>query len=159
MAGYSLACHLLQIRDRHNGNIMIDGEGHLVHIDFGFLFEIGPGGMRFEPFSFKMSQEFLNVMGPTGYTLFKQLVVSGFLALRPYTEQLIGLCRMMYGTDLPSFKGLPTFDHLRDRFKPHLSDREAAQHAITLIDDAHLNRRAVFYDQIQKLQNGIPYQK
>ncbi|PWN34264.1 uncharacterized protein FA14DRAFT_161716 [Meira miltonrushii] len=159
MAGYSLACHLLQIRDRHNGNIMIDGEGHLVHIDFGFLFEIGPGGMRFEPFSFKMSQEFLNVMGPTGYTLFKQLVVSGFLALRPYTEQLIGLCRMMYGTDLPSFKGLPTFDHLRDRFKPNLSDREAAQHAITLIDDAHLNRRAVFYDQIQKLQNGIPYQK
>lgn len=162
MAGYSLACHLLQIRDRHNGNIMIDGEGHLVHIDFGFLFEIGPGGMRFEPFSFKLSLEFIEVMGgdtSQGYRLFSELLVKGFLALRPYTEDIIALCRLMYGTDLPSFKGMATFDHLRDRFKPHLNEREAADHAIALIANAHTNRRAVVYDQIQYLQNSIPFRK
>lgn len=162
MAAYSVVCHILQIRDRHNGNIMIDGQGHLVHIDFGFLFDIGPGGMRFEPYSFKLSLEMVAVMGgpdSPGFRMFEQLVVKAFLACRPYADEIVATCALMLGTGLPSFKGPATFERLRDRFKPHLSERDAAKHAMWLVKDAYGNRRAVLYDLLQEKQNHIPYRK
>ena len=63
LAGYSLVCYFLQIKDRHNGNILLDSAGHIVHIDFGFLLSNAPGkGLEFEQAPFKLTDELVDVM-------------------------------------------------------------------------------------------------
>ncbi|EKM55298.1 uncharacterized protein PHACADRAFT_255820 [Phanerochaete carnosa HHB-10118-sp] len=160
MAAYSVACYILQIKDRHNGNIMIDGEGHIVHIDFGFLFDIGPGGVKFEPNSFKLTHEMVVLMGgrySQGYQLFQQLTVKAFLAIRPHVDQLVSTVQLMLDTSLPSFKGEPTIKRLRERFAPGLNERQAAEWMVAIVRNAHENVRSTAYDEFQRLQNGIPY--
>ena len=63
MAGYSLLCYILQIKDRHNGNILLDTKGHMVHVDFGFLLSNSPGNLNFEAMTFKLTKEYIDVLG------------------------------------------------------------------------------------------------
>lgn len=118
-----------------------------------------PGGMRFEPDSFKLTSEMIDVMGgrkSQGFRLYCELVVKGFLAIREHAEAVISVCHLMLPTELPSFKGEPTIWRLRDRFKLDLTPRQAARYAERLINDAYKNNRSVAYDGLQYVQNGIP---
>ncbi len=160
MAAYSLLCYIIQIKDRHNGNIMVDGRGCITHIDFGFLFDIGPGGVKFEPSSFKLSHEMVVLMGgreSAGFRVFEELTVKAFLAARPYGQSVVDATALMLAAEFPSFKGEGTMDRLRDRFKLDLTEREAAEYMKGVIANALENPRSIVYDEFQRITNGIPY--
>ena len=53
----------MKLKDRHNGNILIDKKGRIIHIDFGFLFGMSPGGVNFEISPFKLTSEYVELMG------------------------------------------------------------------------------------------------
>ncbi|KAL7310917.1 Phosphatidylinositol 4-kinase stt4 [Mucor circinelloides] len=160
VAAYSLISYLLQFKDRHNGNIMLDDDGHIIHIDFGFIFDIAPGGIGFESSPFKLTTEMVQVMGGNSeeqaFKQFSELVIKGYLACRPYAELIMQLVTLMLQSGLPCFKG-ETIKRMRTRFQADKSDRVAADFMIQRVKDSFENQRTVLYDYFQKVTNGIPY--
>ncbi|KAK7247942.1 1-phosphatidylinositol 4-kinase [Aureococcus anophagefferens] len=57
----SFVCYVLAIKDRHNGNILLDAQGRIVHIDFGFVLGHATGGaFSMERAPFKLTGDFLD---------------------------------------------------------------------------------------------------
>ena len=159
MAAYSVFAFLLQIKDRHNGNIMIDKDGHIIHIDFGFMFESSPANnLGFEP-DMKFTPEFLEIMGGEDaphYRHFMKLCVQAYLAVRPYWKEIIYLVQLMLDTELPCFRG-QTIAQLTARLQPDASEIQAAAYMVSIIRDSFLKHRTMAYDMLQYQQNGIEY--
>ncbi|KAK9316231.1 hypothetical protein V1524DRAFT_426874 [Lipomyces starkeyi] len=160
MAAYSVISYLLQFKDRHNGNIMYDDQGHILHIDFGFCFDIVPGGVKFEAAPFKLTHEMVQVMGGNSdtqaYHWFEELCIKAFLACRPYAENIIQCVRPMLESGLPCFKGETTIRKLRDRFALDKSDKDAAVYMRGLIKKSAESIYTKGYDEFQRMTNGIP---
>jgi len=159
MAAYSIISFLLQFKDRHNGNIMIDDAGHILHIDFGFCFDIAPGGVKFERAPFKLTTEMVAVMGGSpdhqAFKWFEELCVKAFLASRQYTEKLSQLVLLMIDSGLPCFKP-ESLQHFKERFVLEKSEREAAEFMKSLIKKSYSSYSTAVYDQFQVCSSPRP---
>jgi phosphatidylinositol 4-kinase len=150
LVSYSLITYILQVRDRHNGNILIDSFGHCIHIDFGYILGDSPGGnLGWEKAPFKLTKEFYDVLGGLGSPLwfeFVELMVQAFGALRAHAEEVLALVQVSIPEEFER-KGLR--DVLFKRLM--ISDDEVRMLVHKSVDSAW----SVSYDIMQRVQNGI----
>ncbi|XP_066063019.1 LOW QUALITY PROTEIN: phosphatidylinositol 4-kinase beta [Chamaea fasciata] len=158
-AGYCLVCYLLQVKDRHNGNILLDAEGHIIHIDFGFILSSSPRNLGFETSAFKLTTEFVDVMGGLDgdmFNYYKMLMLQGLIAARKHMDKVVQIVEIMQqGSQLPCFHGSSTIRHLKERFHMNLTEEQLQLLVEQMVDGSMRSITTKLYDGFQYLTNGI----
>ena len=106
LAGYSLITYILNIKDRHNGNILIDMNGNIIHIDYGFILGISPGNLNFENAPFKITKEYIDILDGQDsniFQYFKSLLVRGFIILKHHFDIFVKIIDIMAKSKLNIF--------------------------------------------------------
>jgi phosphatidylinositol kinase/protein kinase (PI-3 family) len=140
LAAYSVITYVLQIRDRHNGNILLDTEGHIVHIDFGFMLSNSPGSVGFELAPFKLPQEYIDVLGGVN------------------SEKFTEFKALLKNSKLPCFQNVAenaAAQAVRDRLVLNLTEVQAEEFVEKLIMSSCCNVFTRLYDTFQYYSNGI----
>ena len=167
LVGYSLVCYILQIKDRHNANIMLDREGHIMHIDFGFVLGDTPRMGKVPLFSerapFKLSGEFWEVLG--GWNMmrgglgvrFCKMYEEAFACASNHSEELCSLVEgiMLTLTDNAAY-ARSSANSVRTRLRM-IGPRGSLQQQnfiMDLIDKALTSWGTSTYDWLQKSMNG-----
>lgn len=161
MAAYSLVCYMLQIKDRHNGNIMLDADGHIIHIDFGFMLskkQIRLLNVNFEAAPFKLTQEFIDIMGGTkssSFKTYKHLMQKGYRKLRKRHYKLTMLVDIVASTtDLPCLTDKTTAE-LESRFNLYMSKKQSNKFISSQIKEAMRSTTTRTYDLFNEKRFGI----
>ena len=163
LAAYSLITYFLDIKDRHNGNIMLDINGNLIHIDFGFILGISPGNLNFENAPFKLTNEYVEILDGVDsgmFQYFKSLLFKGLVNCRKNYDilsQIIEITAKGFN-DLPCFKGKKIkdiIDNFKNKFHFEYCEYDYYNLVDELINKSLNNWRTVQYDNFQKYTNGI----
>ena len=149
--GFSLLTYLLGIGDRHLDNLLVTPHGHLLHIDFSFLFGADP-----KPFPppIKMTREmvrgFEDPSSPTDkWAEFKGLCFTALTLLRRKSTLLTALIESEYPSD-------PQTDFVKERLAAMLSPAEALQKMDKLLEES---RRAMFPQVMETIHKWVQYWK
>lgn len=161
LAAYSIISYVFQLKDRHNGNILIDSDGHVIHIDFGFMLSNSPGGMGFEAAPFKLTTEMIELLGgaeSTTFAAFKDLLKDSFQALRREAERIVTLVELM-GRESKmgcySYGLVSVVSALRARFVLEKSKEEARDWVEDLVLKSAGSYYTRLYDTFQYRTQGI----
>jgi phosphatidylinositol kinase/protein kinase (PI-3 family) len=149
------------VQDRHNGNVHLDSEGHIIHIDYDFCLGLLPGGdFGFESAPFKLNSDMIEVMNGRDSQLFKlfsDTFIRAFSAAQDIADTIVGIVASFMDSGLPCFRhdrGQQTINLLNHRLLLNLSDCDKRDRLVGLIDRATGGVAKGLYDKVQTFQQG-----
>jgi len=137
-AGYCVITYILGIGDRHLDNVLLTTDGHLFHIDFGYIFGRDP-----KPFPppMKFCKEMVMAMGGSGspqYKDFRTYCCSAFNLLRNHATLILNLLGLMGEANIPDLSSdvEKTLLKVQEKFRLDLTEEEAEKILLSLIDES-----------------------
>jgi phosphatidylinositol 4-kinase len=167
LVGYSLVCYILQIKDRHNANILMDREGHIMHIDFGFVLGDTPKMGKVPIFSerapFKLSADFWEVLG--GWNIkegglgvkFCKMFERAFQCASTHADEIVSVVEATLLTLCPNpntARALANGVRSRLRMRGPPGSFEQKSFVVDLVNAALTSWGTSTYDWLQKNMNG-----
>lgn len=167
LVGYSLVCYILQIKDRHNANILLDREGHIMHIDFGFVLGETPKMGKVPLFSerapFKLTAEFWEVIGGWNFNdgglgvRFCKMFEEAFACASTHCDELVSLIEaaiLNLTQNQNEAKIIANGVRNRLRMRGPLGSREQKAFIMDIVNTALTSWGTSTYDWLQKSMNG-----
>lgn len=112
-----------------------------------------PGSVGFEMAPFKLSQEYVDILGGVHgekFAEYKALMKAAFLAVRKHSENILLLVEMMSKDSKQAcFQSEHTIQQLRDRFQLHLTEPQAEDFVDRMIMSSYCNVFTRLYDSFQ----------
>jgi len=167
LVGYSLICYILQIKDRHNANILMDRDGNIIHIDFGFVLGDTPKMCKvpifYEKAPFKLSDEYWDVLG--GWNInqgglgvrFCHMFEHAFACAAAHVDEISALVEatLLTLTQSPHQARMQA-NGVRNRLKMRgpSGSREQKSFIMELVNAARTSMGTATYDWLQRNMNG-----
>lgn len=135
-AGYCAITYFFMIGDRHLENLLIDDEGKIFHIDFGFI--LGRDPKPYPP-PIKISKEMIDAMGSNeaelqeNYKKYRLKCLEAYLYLRKQAKLVYNLTVLMLDSGIKDVhpEGL---SKLYDKFSINLDDKEAEKYFLLVLE-------------------------
>ncbi|KAJ1722828.1 Phosphatidylinositol (PI) 3-kinase [Coemansia erecta] len=155
-AGYCVITYLLGVGDRHLDNLLLTPQGHLFHVDYGYI--LGRDPKPFPP-PMKLCKEMVEAMGGMDslmYQRFRSHCFVAFSILRKSSNLILNLFSLMVHSNIPDIAIAPdqAVAMVQDKFRLDLSEEEAMRYFQTLINDSV---RALFPQVIETIHKWAMY--
>ena len=147
-AGYCVVTYILGIGDRHLENLMIDNNGRLFHIDFGYILGKDPKPM---PPPIKLCKEMVECMGGKGskrYEEFLQKCVNAYWVLRDNARVIVNMFYLMIDSGIPDLNNIDNLKKLHEKFVPQKNRQEASNYILDNLRESVDAMMPVFMEKI-----------